>query len=152
VGNTEGDPRRPGSADPAAYYLYFPDNGTSGLEASDEGAGFRVRQGESAEVFLRALEPVKRMTFRLSNGGTTEGMKIVVDGRRIDADVEAGKVDEVAFEPRQGFVYKDTFVHVLKLTSVPEGAPQQEAGGAASGPGVFVQIRLEVTKRVAETP
>lgn len=152
VGDTEGDPRRPGSADPAAYYLYFPDNGTSGLEANDEGAGFRVPQGESAEVFLRAVEPVKRMTFRLSNGGTTERMKIVVDGRRIDADVEAGRVSEMAFEPRQGFVYKDTFVHVLKLTSVPEGAPQPEAAGAASRTGVFVQIRLDVSKRVAETP
>ena len=151
VGDTEGDPRRPGSADPAAYYLYFPDNGSYGLEASDEGAGFRVRQGESAEVFLRALEPVKRMTFRLSDGGTAERMKIVVDGHRVDADVEAGKVGEVFVEPPRGFVYKDTFVHVLELTSPHEGASPQEAAAAASRPGVFVQIRLEVMKRVAET-
>jgi hypothetical protein len=102
-------------------------------------------------VFLRALEPVKRMTFRLSDGGTAERMKILVDGHRFDADVEPGKVGEVFVEPPRGFVYKDTFVHVLELTSLHEGASQQEAAAAASRPGVFVQIRLEVMKRVAET-
>ena len=138
VGDTEGDPRKPGSADPSAYYLYFPDNGTYGLEAADAGAGFRLREGQSAEVFLRALEPVRRMAFHLSTDGTPDRLKIAVDGRRAEASVEPGKVSELIFEPSQGFVYKDTFVHVLKLES---------SGNAGTERGVFVQVRLEVNKR-----
>ena len=66
-GDTEGDPHKHWPADPKAYYLYFTDDGTYGAGAARWAAeGFWLRGGEPAEVVLRALEPVRRMTMRAS--------------------------------------------------------------------------------------
>src|SRR5260370_29301531 len=81
-GDTEGDPRRGRSADPTSYYLYCVDDGTYGQEASFGEDGFWIRGGESAEVFLRALEPVQRMTVRVTGGPAGDVTTVRVGGRR----------------------------------------------------------------------
>src|SRR4029453_9274570 len=65
-GDTEGDPHKHWPADPKAYYLYFSDNGTYGREERDGVAGFWLRGGQPGEVILRALEPVRRVTVRVT--------------------------------------------------------------------------------------
>jgi hypothetical protein len=142
VGDTEGDPARGRRADPAAYYLYFADDGTWGREERAEGVGFRVRPGARAEVFLRALEPVRRMAFHATGGPEGGELTVTTAGRTLSLAPATAETREGALEPGDPFVYKDSFVYVLKLRSDP-------AGPVHAGPsdGVFVRIRLEVVPR-----
>ncbi len=144
VGDTEGDPRRPGSADPAAYYLYFSDDGAYGREQKDGLTGFWLRGGAPGEVLVRALEPVRELTARVTGGPAGDEITIAVDGADQSASVGPGESRELRFAPARGFAYKDTFVHVLKLRST-RGAPL--AGGDNRSLGAFVSIRLEVALR-----
>ena len=144
VGDTEGDPKRPGSADPAAYYLYFADDGAYGREEHEGDAGFWLRGGAPGEVFVRALEPVARMVVRVLGGPVGDEVAVKVDGAAQRVRVGVGESQELVFTPSRGFVYKDTFVHVLKLHST-RGAP----GPDGRSLGAFLSIRLEVAKRSA---
>ena len=62
-------------ADPAAYTLYFMDDGTWGKETHAGREGFWVRAGASAEVILRVLDlkPIQRVVLEV-----TERASIVV--------------------------------------------------------------------------
>lgn len=144
VGDTEGDRWRNWPADPKAYYLYFPDDGTYGREAGTGGPGFWLRGGRSAEVFLRALEPVTRMTFAVSGGPVGDDVAIRVGSARVDASVGPGETRTVALEPAPGFVYKDSFVYVVRLTSA-RGAPASHDDPRVVG--AFVRASLQVRKR-----
>ena len=146
-GDPWGDPKRPGSGDPAAYFLYFPDNGTFGREESEGLQGFWLRGGESAEVLLRSLEPVRRMTLLVTGGPIGDEVTIRTSGGRAVVALGPSETRSVAFEPAAGFPYKDMFVHVLRLRSV-RGAPARLPGGDGERVlGAFVRVSLEVEKR-----
>jgi hypothetical protein len=142
-----GDPRKPGSGNPAAYFLYFPDDGTFGREESAGTPGFWLRGGESAEVLLRSLEPVRRMTFLVTGGPAGDEVTIRTSGGRAVVALGPSETRSVAFEPPPGFPYKDMFVHVLRLRST-RGAPARLPGGDGDRVlGAFVRISLDVEKR-----
>jgi hypothetical protein len=130
-----GDLQKNWPADPKAYWLYFPDDGTFGKEVSEGAEGVRVRPGERAELILRALEPVTRMTFSVS--GSEAGRVVIRVGSQSRAlDVDPAKPGEIAFDTEPGFLYYDSFVHVVHVESQ-----------AAGGRGPLLRIALQVQKR-----
>jgi hypothetical protein len=135
-GDTEGDAHRNWPADPKAYYLYFPDDVTYGKETFRGVEGFWVRGGARGEVFLRALEPVRRLTVRVTGVQTADEIMIGVGKRRQSVEVGLNETKEAVFDPGRGFVYKDSFVHVLRLRSA-RGEPK----------AAFVSISLDVDVR-----
>jgi len=131
--------------DPAAYFLYFPDDGTFGREEKDGAAGFWLRGGSEAEVLLRALEPVRRLTLRVTAGGRGDEVTIRVAGASRTLALGPGETKEAAFTPPEGFPYKATYVTVLALRSArasrsPDGADPRELGS-------FVSAQLEVVPK-----
>jgi hypothetical protein len=148
-GDPWGDPRRPGSADPSAYFLYFSDNGTFGRESIEGQSGFWLRGGSAAEVLLRSLEPVRRMTFLATGGPTGDDVTIGVGGRQAVLSLRPAETRNVVFEPPPGFPYKDTFVHVLRLRSSRGGPLGQRDDRVA---GAFIRVSLEVEKRPPRKP
>jgi hypothetical protein len=145
VGDTEGDTWRHWPADPRAYYLYFPDDGTYGREQGPGGTGFWLRGDAPAEVILRALEPVKRMRVRVTAGPGGDEVSVGVGGSSERVLLGPGQSRELQLEPGPAFQYKDTFVYALEWRS-RTGAP--EPGGERSV-GSFVAIALEVNRRPA---
>jgi len=135
-GDTEGDAHLNWPADPKSYYLYFPDDATWGKEAFNGVEGFWVRSKGDGEVFLRALEPVRRMTVRVTGVQIADHVMIQVGGRRQTVAVGLRETKEAVFEPGRGFVYKDSFVHVLRIRAGP-GEPR----------AAFVSIALDVDPR-----
>lgn len=147
-GDTEGDAHKNWPADPKAYYLYFTDNGTYGREASGGVEGFWLRGGQPAEVIVRALEPVKRVTVRVVGGpaGDDVSLRIGVDQQRFQ--LTPGQVGEATFTPGSGFPYYDTFVHVLRMRSRRGGTGTLVAGTPTPRAlGSFVSIALETDRR-----
>lgn len=135
--------------DPAAYYLYFPDDGAFGREEKDDETGFWVRGGAEAEVFVRALEPVKRLTLRVTGAGRGDTVAVRVGGESRTLELGPNETREAAFEPPRGFPYKETFVTVIRLRSTrssrsPRGDDTRELGA-------FVSIRLEVERRTPKS-
>jgi hypothetical protein len=149
-GDTEGDAHKGWPADPKAYYLYFPDDGTYGREALGDLDGFWVRGGRSAEVFLRALEPVTTARVRLVGGpaGDTTDVAFGAGGQRLA--VGPGATAEATLAPGAPFVYKDSFVYVLRFRS-RTGAPDPAHAGDTRVLGTFVRIDLQVAKRPRAT-
>jgi hypothetical protein len=135
-GDTEGDPHLHWPADPRAYYLYFPDDVTFGKETRNGIEGFWVRGLARGEVYLRALEPVRRMTVHLKGGPSGDQIMMRVGNRHFTLEVGLDEDAEATLEPGPGFVYKDSFVYVLELRSA-RGAPH----------GGFVSIALDVEAR-----
>lgn len=144
VGDTEGDPRTPGSADPTAYYLYFTDDGAYGREERDGVTGFWLRGGAPGEVLVRALEPVTRMTVTVTGGPVGDAVSVTVGGLSKQATLASGESRDLVFSPPRGFPYKDTFVHVVTFRSTLGGALP---GGDGRSLGSFVTVRLDVAKR-----
>jgi hypothetical protein len=141
VGDTEGDPHRHWPADPRAYWLYFPDDGTRGLEEVEGGPGFRLRPGASAEVFLRALEPVETVTLHLRAGREGDRVGVRVGGRGSETWLAPGGAQDLTAAPGEPFVYKDSFVYVLRLTSTTPAA------GEVTEAGTAVRLELRVNRR-----
>jgi hypothetical protein len=141
-GDTEGDAHKHWPADPKAYYLYFPDDGTFGRETLGEQEGFWLRGGEAAEVFLRALEPVTAMRVRVSGGPA--GDVVTAHTGRSSQEVTVGPAQEatVALTPASPFVYKDSFVYVLRFRSARAGADP-----SGRSVGSFVRMDLDVARR-----
>jgi len=111
-----GDLQKNWPADPKAYWLYFPDDGTFGKEASAAGEGVRMRPGQRAELILRAMEPVTRMTFTVS-GSEPDTVTIDVGGREQSVEIDPAQPREVRFDTDPGFLYYDSFVHVIHVES-----------------------------------
>ena len=137
-GDTEGDPHLNWPADPKAYYLYFPDDVTFGKERDPRTGleGFWIRGLAKGEVYLRALEPVRRMTMRIKGGPSGDQIMAQVGNRRVVMEAGIDEDGVAVVEPGPGFVYKDSFVYVLELRSA-RGAPR----------GMFMAIELEVDAR-----
>jgi hypothetical protein len=147
-GDTEGDAHKGWPADPEAYYLYFLDDGTYGREEAEGGPGFWLRGGRSAEVVLRALEPVRRMRLEVTGGPAGDDVEIRLGRKEQRLLVAPGRKGEAVLEAGPGFAYYDTFLHPLHLRS-RRGAPVARVGapGDSRSLGAFVRIRLEVEKR-----
>jgi hypothetical protein len=141
-GDTEGDAHKNWPADPKAYYLYFTDNGTYGREERDGVPGFWLRGGEPAEVVLRALEPVKRVTVRVVGGPAGDDISLRIGRDEQRFQLAPGQAGEATFTPGPGFPYYDTFVHVVRMRS-RRGAP----GADGRTLGSFVFIALETNRR-----
>lgn len=142
-GDTEGDAHKHWPADPKAYYLYFPDDGTYGKEVRDGVEGFQVRPGASAEIFLRALEPVTAAHVRVK-GALADDVTVRLGRRKTTLQVAAGASGEATLAPPSPFVYKDSFVYVLRVRSRNPSTAFDESGRPA---GPFVTVRLETAKR-----
>lgn len=146
IGDTEGDAHRRWPADPKAYYLYFPDDGTFGREEALGGTGFWLRGGAHAEVFLRALEPVRRMTFQVTGGPLGDRIRLRVGSREERLEIAPDATREAVLEAGRPFVYKDSFVYVLRLSST-RGGPTRDPSGRERNVGGFVRIALDVAPR-----
>jgi hypothetical protein len=143
-GDTEGDSRTGRLAEANAYYLYFMDEGSFGREDAFGRRGFWLRGGDDAEVVLRALEPVRRLKFRVTGGpgGDIVRVRYGAGGELTLRAMEAG---EITLEsPGPGFPYYDTELHVLRFRS--------RGGRAAAGSdprllGAFVEIEADAVRR-----
>jgi len=142
VGDTEGDAAQGRPADPRAYYLYFPDDGTAGREERDGVPGFWLRGGQRAEVILRALEPVRRIQVTVTGGPVGDDVAITAGGRTQRVSMAAGESVTVSFDTGPGFAWYDTFVQVLHFRSTRGGPP-----GSSDPLGAFVHIDLDVERR-----
>jgi hypothetical protein len=109
--------------------------------------GFWLRGGSRAEVFLRALEPVKRMTFHLTGGPLGDRISLSVGGSEARLELPPLARREIVLEPGGPFVYKDSFVYVLRLASTRGGAAPDASGGQRNL-AAFAHIGLEVEERV----
>ena len=144
IGDTVGDLHKHWPADPKAYFLYFPDDGTVAADETIGGVqGFRVRRGERAEVVLRALEPIRTVTISVDGGQGGDLMEVEVDGRSDTLLLGPGQRREARFSPERGLLYYDTFLHVLRFRS--RGAVSATTGDGAGGS--FVSVRLDVSNR-----
>lgn len=144
VGDPWGKPGKPETGDPSAYFLYFPDNGTFGREEREGQIGFWLKGGASAEVFLRAVEPVRRMTFLVTGGPAGDDVTLRVAGRSVTMPLRPNETRNVAFEPPLGFPYKDMFVYVLRLASTRGAADPTKPDRVL---GAFINVSLDVEKR-----
>jgi hypothetical protein len=142
VGDTEGDAWRHWPADPEAYYLYFLDDGTRGLEEGPEGLGVRVAPGANAELVLRALEPVVRLTLHATARPQGDDLEAHVGGASGRQQLAPGETWTWTTEPPPGFPYYDTLLHVVELRS-----HGQSAASLSPETGSFVRITLETRKR-----
>jgi hypothetical protein len=143
-GDTEGDPHQGWPADPKSYFLYFMDGGTYGKESREGVEGFWLRGAAPGEVVLRALEPVRRMTVRLSGGPAGDEVTVRVGGQSATLAVGPGEAREAAFTPPRGYRYYDTFLHVVRFRS-RRAAPAPDGSGRELG--AFVDIKLEPDPR-----
>lgn len=144
VGDTEGDAHRHWPADPRSYYLYFTDRGTWGRAEHLGAAGFWLRGGERAEVLLRALEPVSLLTVRVTGGPVGDRVSVATGRATTTLEVAAGETQEAELRPGSPFVYKDSFVHVLRLRSTRGSAGPEFPDRKL---GAFVELRLETVPR-----
>jgi hypothetical protein len=138
-----GDLGKNWPADPKAYWLYFPDDGTYGKDVGDGRECVRARPGERAELLLRALEPVKQMSFAVSGGAAGDRLEVRVDGTAQQLELDGRAERRASFQPARGLLYYDSFVHVIRLESQLEGA----APARARERGPLVCLTLEVEKR-----
>lgn len=147
VGDTEGDPHKHWPADPKAYYLYFSDDGTYLRETLGDSQGFWLRGGEWAEIIVRALEPVRRMTISLTGGPAGDDVSVRLGRSAERVTVPAGASTSMVLEPGSPLVYKDSFVYVLTLRSQRGGDAPSPDGRTQRHLGAFVSITLDVDKR-----
>jgi hypothetical protein len=138
-----GDEHKHWPAEPAAYYLYFPDNGTFGRESRPEGDGFSLRGGEDAEVILRAFDrkPIRRIRIAVTGGPAGDDVQVTAEGRTEHLTLAGGQTVETVFEAGRGFAYKETFLYPLRFHS-SRGGPDEQARTVGS----FVRITLDVDK------
>jgi hypothetical protein len=91
---------------------------------------------------LRALEPVRRMTFRATGGPGGDELAVSSGGRTLALSLAEGQTSEGVLEPGAPFVYKDSFVYRLALRSTRGG---REPDGREVG--AFVDVVLDVNAR-----
>jgi hypothetical protein len=138
-----GDPHRHWPADPAAYFLYFTDDGTYGREDRDGEPGFWLKGGQPAEVILRALDlaRVHGVVVRVSGGPAGDSVRVSLGSESHVLEVGPGEPREVRLSPGPGFPYYDTYLYVLRFRSTRGAAAPERPGSPL---GAFVRIRLEV--------
>jgi hypothetical protein len=143
-GDTEGDAHKGWPADPKAYWLYFFDDGVHGQEEVGADLGFWLRGRGPAEVVLRALEPVRRMTVSVTGGPAGDDLTVSLHGRAQRVTLRSGETRELVFEPGPGFVHYDSFVYTMRFNSRRAGPDPDRPDRTL---GSFVKVALEVNKR-----
>lgn len=138
-GDTEGDPRHPGSADPSAYYLYFPDDGTYFKEQREGRAGFWLRAGARAELLVRALEPARAVSVSITGGPAGDDVLVDTGAARQRVRVAPGETRTLSLALGTPFPYKATAVYTLRLRS------SRGASLPGTNPGRSVGAFLELT-------
>lgn len=134
-GDPEGNPRTGRKADPAGYWLYFPDDGTRGREHDGAEAGFRLVPGARADIVLRALEPVQRVDVHVRGLPAGDTVEVTAGGAR--TEIAGGEGERTgSLEPPPGLLYYDSLVSVLRFRS-----------RAPSGASPFVWMTLAVEPR-----
>jgi hypothetical protein len=135
-------------ADPASYWLYFVDDGTTGKARAYGVEGFWLRPGAEAEVILRALEPVGLVRVRVYPGPGGDRVQVRL-GKRAPTTlyVGEGEIRAVTLDPGAPYVFYDSFVYTLRLRSdlsgkSPPGEPER---------GGFIQLSLDPRKRAGTT-
>jgi hypothetical protein len=139
VGDAEGDPASGRAGDPDSYWLYFPNDGSRGKQEAYGREGFWVRPGASAEVVVRAQEPVREMS--VAAFAAEAGVALRVRGAAIDARASLRKDEpvELLLRPGAGVINYDSFVYVLRF--------EAEGGDPGSGRAAFVSLALRVAPR-----
>jgi hypothetical protein len=146
-GTPEGDPHRKYPPDPRGYWLYFVDDGTYGRELAGGIEGFWLRGGQSAEIVMRATEPVSRIRLQLLGGPNGDRVSASVGKSRGHLALTRDQRGELELRPGPGLLYYDSLVYLIRLES--------QAGLDAAPPlsddarvlGAFVHLELEVTPR-----
>jgi hypothetical protein len=133
----EADARAP--ADPAPYYLWFPDDGTYGQESSFDEEGFWVRGGRTAEVVVQALQKPERLRLKVTAGPAGDIVTARLAGRRERLVLKSLETRTVVLAPGGGLGYYGTRVYGLRLES-RYGASTERDGRSL---GSFVRITLE---------
>ena len=142
-GDTEGNPQQNRLADPRAYYLYFPDDGTFGRDEREGVPGLWLRGGAQAEVILRAHEPVRRIKVTVVGGPAGDEVEVEAGGRSQTLRVGPGESASAELPTRAGFQWYDSFLHVLRFHSTHGGT----LPGTDRTVGAFVRIELDVDVR-----
>jgi hypothetical protein len=141
IGNFR-DAAADGRSDPRAYYLYFPDDGTYGQEPYQGVHGFWMRGGQRAEVFVRMLDlkPIRTVRVKVTGGPVGDEVTIDAFGETQTVTAAPAQTAEAVFTRiPEGFPYKDTFVHIVRLQSKRGGI-----GSEGRNLGGFVQILLQI--------
>jgi hypothetical protein len=130
-------------AEPSAYWLYFPDDGTFGRESLGGVEGFWLRGGRTAEVILRAGLVSNRVhCVRMAVIGGPAGDEATIEaGGKATLTVAPGEMKHASFEAGAGLPYKETALYVLRFRSTRSG---NDALGR--GLGSFVRITLDVQR------
>ena len=95
-----GDPARRPAGAPPSYFLWFLDDGTFGQESSFGEEGFWLRGGESAEVVLQALAPVRAIRLVVTSGPAGDIVTLRLGPDRERLVMRPLETRRVAFTPR----------------------------------------------------
>jgi hypothetical protein len=98
-------------------------------------------------VFLRALEPVTAMRVQVTGGPAGDVVTARTGGSSQQVTVDPAGQGAVTLAPGAPFVYKDSFVYVVRFRS--ERAGMDTAGRSL---GSFVRIELDVARRARPRP
>ena len=135
-GDTEGDAHKHWPADPKAYYLYFPDDGTYGrrscatgvegfwLRGGRVGRGHPARAGAGDARHASASSAGRRATTSPCGSAGPAPLRRVAPAQRPKATLDASAP----------FVYKDSFVYVLRFRSRRDGGRGPDGRAARPAP------------------
>ncbi len=113
-----GDPARRPPGAPPSYFLWFPDDGTYGQEASFGEEGFWLRGGEGADVVLQALAPPARVRLVVTAGPAGDIFTARLGRERQRLVLPPLHTQEIVFDsPRPALGYYGTSLYVLRFGS-----------------------------------
>jgi hypothetical protein len=143
-GDPEGNAAQGRNADPSAFWIYFPDDGTYGKEPGGPEEGFWMRGGASAELLLRALEPVRRLRIRIVAGPAGDVVTARAGRSRGTVVLQPHQRGTVELTPAHGMLFYDSLLYVVRISSRSGASP-----GSADPRtlGSFAHIELEVDRR-----
>jgi hypothetical protein len=140
-----GDPGKGWPAEPDAYWLYFPDDGTWGKEVVEARQGFRLRAAGRTELILRGLSPVRSMQLCVSDLPAGASLAVLANGSERTETAGAQAPTCIRIEPGPGFLYYDTWLYVLQVR-----VPARASDDRETAP--FVHIRIESRPVAGEGP
>jgi len=143
-GDPEGDLAQGRPADPKAFWIYFPDDGTYGKEKEGHAEGFWTRGGASAELLLRALEPVRRMQVRVDAGPAGDVVTARAGDSRGTLVLQPHQTGTIELVPGRGMLFYDSLLYVVQISSRTGGSPGPADPRSL---GSFVRIDLDVDRR-----
>ena len=146
-GDPEGDLAKGWPADPKAFWIYFPDDGTYGKEPEGPDQGFWMRGGASAELLMRTLEPVRHMRIRADSGPAGDIVTAHVGSSRGTLVLQPNQRGTLDLTPDRGMLFYDSFLYVVRIGSRTGGSPGPADPRSL---GSFVHIELDVDRRTRE--